>query len=394
MRTFFSRSIGFALVFSLLQLGARAAHAAEPEKPWKALYERCQKSSNEADYKGALEACERAHSLNPDPGILAYIAQIHIALLHPVQARDALKRYLEAQLDAADRKTAEAQVRYLDGLIGTLFTTTQLVGSEIRVDDQVIDAGTLAKGADLPAGPHQVTITAQGTTLNRLVVLPGGERTQLDLPGRGTIALNCAVPKAQPFIDGHEVVDFQASRGVPLPAGTHRVAFKAGSTTWPEQPVTVSPGELVSVVCTAPPPSQAGTVPSSMNPRGYWVTGAGVSLGVAAIVTAIYNGSEYKRWEEANDNLARSSSTLPFEESQSQSQENDELMASIKARRKVSIGLGMAGALVTAGGVALLFVDSKATPRNEARSWFQQVASGLSFSGAKSSGELSWRGAW
>jgi len=395
MRLFSSRSLWLALLIASSPLGVRAAYAAEPEKPWKALFERCQKLSNEGDYPGALEACEQAYTLNPDPGILAYIAQIQTALLRPVQARNALNRYLQAaQLDAADRKTAEAQVRYLDRLIGTLSVATQIEGAEIRVDDQVVDTATLAKGVPLSAGYHQVTLKAPGTTSSRFVTLRGGERTQLELPGNGSIALSCAAPNAQFFVDGQEVDATQAARGVSRPAGTHRVAFKAGSTTWPEQTVTVNPDERIAVVCTAPPPSQVSTAHSSMNPRGYWVTGAGLSLGVAAIVTAIHNGREYRRWEDANDDLARNISRLTFEESQSQSRENDDLMASIKTRRNVSIGLGVAGAVITAGGVALLFADSKATPRNEASSWFHRVAGGLSFSGAKSSGEIAWRGAW
>src|SRR6186713_1897295 len=152
MRLHSSRSLWLTLIIPLL-FGARAANAAEPEKPWKTLFERCQKLSNDGDYSGALEACEQAYTLNPDPGILAYIAQIQTALLHPVQARDALNRYLQApQLDAADRKTAEAQVRYLDRLIGTLSVTTQIEGAELRVDDQAVDTTTLKKGVPLSAG--------------------------------------------------------------------------------------------------------------------------------------------------------------------------------------------------------------------------------------------------
>jgi len=395
MRLLSSRSIAFVLLVPALQLGARAARAAEPEKPWKALYERCQKLSNEADYRGALEACEKAHTLNPDPGILAYIAQIQIALLLPVQARDTLNRYLQSgELDAADRKTAEAQVRYLDRVIGTLSVTTQIEGAELRVDDQIVDARTLAKGIPLSAGHHQVTLEGPGTASRRFVTLRGGERTEVELPGNGSITLSCAAPKAQFFVDGQEVDVTQAARGVSQPAGTRRVAFKSGSITWPEQSVTVNPDERVAVVCSAPPSPQTSAAHSSLNPRGYWVTGVGLAVGVAAITTGIYNGNEYRRWEDANDNLARNISRLTFEESRSQGQENDELMASIKTRRKVSIGLGVAGAIITAGGVALLFADSSATPRAEARSWFHRVASGLSFDGAKSSGEIAWRGAW
>lgn len=395
MRPHFSRSLALALLVPCLQLSARAAHAAEPEKPWKTLYERCQTLSNDGDYVAALGACEQAYALNPDPGILAYIAQIQTALLHPVQARDALLRYLQSgRLESADRKTAEAQVRYLDTLIGTLSVSTRLEGAEIRVDDQLVDTGALATGAPFAAGSHQVTLTAQGLTSSRFVVLRGGERTQIELPGSGSIAMSCAVPETQFFIDGQPVDAAQAARGVPRAAGTHRVVFKSGATTSPEQPVTLSADERVAVVCTSLAVGEPGTGRRGMNPRGYWVTGAGLSLGVVAIATAIYNSSEYKRWEDANDSLARNMSKLPFAESREQSNANDDLMASIKTRRNVSIGFGIAGAVLTAGGVALLFADSKAAQRSYARSWFGKVATGLSVNGAKGLGEIAWRGAW
>jgi len=395
MRPFSSRSARLALLLTLWPLGVPAAHGAEPEKPWKTLYERCQKLSNEGDYQASLEACEQAYALNSDPGILAYIAQIHTALLHPVQAREALNRYLRTtRLDDADRKTAEAQVRYLDGLIGTLVVTTRLQGAELRVDDRVVDAGALASGADLAAGPHQVTLTAQGATVSRFVVVRARERTQLELPSDGTIVLSCAVAETQFFVDGQAVEASAAGRGVPRAAGRHRVSFKAGQSVWPEQSVTVNSDERVAVACGEPPAAQGQPARARMNPRGYWVTAAGLTLGVASIATAIYNGTEYKRWEDANDNLARNISRLPFEESREQAQENDALMASIKTRRNVSIGLGVAGALVTAGGVALILSDSKAAERRNASFWFRKVATGLRVSGARSEGEIAWRGAW
>jgi hypothetical protein len=310
-----------------------------------------------------------------------------------------LNRYLQAaQLDTTDRKTAEAQVRYLNSLIGTLTVTTQVAGAEMRVDNQVTDATTLAKGMPLPAGAHQVTLKARDKTFDRFVVLRGGERTQIELPGSGSIAMSCSVPKTQFFIDAQEVDATRAARGIPQPAGSHSVNFKAGATAWPEQDVMVTPGERLAVVCAAPPPSKTNTTTDvarpSINPRGYWVTGAGLTLGVAAIITAIYNSSEYKRWEDANESLARNISKLPFAQSESQAQENDDLMQSIKTRRNVSIGLGVAGALVTAGGVALLFADSKATERSAAGSLARKVAMGLTFNGAKGSGEIAWQGAW
>src|SRR6478609_11381119 len=159
MRLISSSSLFLALLIPLLQSVARPASAAEPDKAWRVAYDRCQKLSSDGDYTAALAACEQAYTLNPDPGILAYIAQIQTALLHPVQARDALDRYLPSgRLDDADRQTAEAQVRYLDTQITTLRIVTELEGAVVSVDDQVIDAGSRERGVRLSAGAHRVKV--------------------------------------------------------------------------------------------------------------------------------------------------------------------------------------------------------------------------------------------
>jgi len=395
MRSILPPPVLLALLVPLSQSMVRPAFAAEPEKPWRAAYNHCQKLSNEGDYTGALEACEQAYALNADPGILAYIAQIQIALLRPVQARDALVRYLRSgSIEHEDRKTAEAQVRYLESQIGTLSVNILVEGAELRVDDQVVDAGTLARGVQLPAGAHRVTLRSKGVTFSRFIVLRGGETTQLDLPGSGTLSLSCAVAGARFFIDDREVDAAQAARGVSSAAGSHRIKFQTEPTNFSEQVVAVNPDERTHVVCSGPPAEGASSEGSGMNRRGYWVTAAGISLGIAALGTAIYNGNEYDRWQEANTQLGQNMPRLKFADAQQQAQDNDELMASIKTRRKVSIGLGIASGLVTAGGVALLFADSAAAERVGSGSWLRKLAGGVSVNGAKGSGEISWRGAW
>jgi len=393
MRPIRTAPLTIGLLIPLLLGNACPAFAEEPAKPWRTLYNLCQKLSDEGDYVGALGACEQAYALNPEPGILAYIAQIQTALLHPVQAREALEKYLRSgPLDSADRKTAEAQIRYLDTQIGTLLVIAQLEGTEIRVDDQITDAGALARGVPLPAGAHQLNLKAKGVTHHRFIVLRGGERTQIELPGNGSIALTCAVPNTRFFIDGEAIDAAQAAHGVARTAGSHRVTFKGDATTWPEQVVTVNADERVAVVCTQPHSEQGERV----NPRGYWVTGVGVALGVAALTTAIYNGSQYNRWETANDALRDDlkDNTVTLVEAAHRAQENDQLMDSIKTGRKVAVGLGVAGALVTTGGMLLLFSDSKPPNNKATNSWFRQVARGVNVSCAVNSGEVAWRGAW
>jgi len=395
MRTFLSKARFFVLLVPLLQLRVHTAHAAEPEvTTWQTLFERCQKLSNKGDYTGALQACEQAYGQHADPGILAYKAQIYIVLLRPVEALETLEEYLKSpDISSAERETADAQRRYLETLIARLTVTTPLEGAEIRVDDQVVDTSVLAKGVRVAAGAHHIELKAPGATCGRFVVLRGGEHVQVEMPGSGTIVLTSAVPNTRFFIDEQEVSAAEAARGSARPAGRHRVAFKQGSTTSREQEVIVNPDERVVLAST---PTAEPPLTRSINSRGYWVTGTGLALGVAALTTAIYNGTQYNRWETANDDLRNDlkDNTVTLVEAAHRAQENDQLMDSIKTGRKVAVGLGVTSALVTTGGILLLFADAKTPTNAGSNSWFRKVASAVTVSSAVNSGEIAWRGAW
>ena len=280
MRPIRPTSVLLALLFPLLQFVTRPV-SAEPAKPWKALFTRCQKLSNEGDYKGGLEACEKAYELNPDPGILAYMAQIHTALLQPVQAREMLERYLHSSpLDEANRKTAEAQLRYLETLLSTLLVSTSLEGAEIRVDDQVTDRNTLARGVRLTIGAHRVTLQDKGgATFSRFVVLRAGERTQLELPGNGSIALSCAIPGVRFFVDEREVDSAQVSNGVPRAAGSHRVTFKVGGDSVARATGSAATGRARGCRVLTPgyPSRRSGSTP--IRKQSTWLLGRGGGLG-------------------------------------------------------------------------------------------------------------------
>jgi hypothetical protein len=390
-------SVLFALVISLVPSVARSESMAEPTKSFEVLAEQCRTLTKHGDYPGALQACELAYPLKSEPWLLAYIAQIHTALLHPVEAREALLRYLRSdQLSEENRKTAEAQVRHLETSISTLVVTTRVEGAEVRIDEQVMDPVVLARGVELMVGAHRVTLQAKGATFNRSVFLRAGERTRIELPGSGLVVLHCATPQLRVFIDDQELNAAQASRGISTPAGKHRITLKVGTSTSSEQWLTVHPDERVSLVCAARPPTSAEPR-SASNPRGYWVIGAGLALSGAALATAIANGSEYDRWQTANESLRHDLDTdrdLTLDEARRRAQANNQLMEDIETSRKVAIGLGIAGGLVTAGGVALLFADSAASASHASSSWLRKLASGVSLNGGIRSGEIAWRTAW
>ncbi|HKO47541.1 MAG TPA: hypothetical protein VJV79_07455 [Polyangiaceae bacterium] len=393
------RKISLLLALFAVQSLAHSASAREATESWEVSYQRCQDLIRDGDYKSALAACEQAYASSQQPRILPLIARIETALLHPAQAYEALLIYLSGPLDERIRKATKVQVSHLESLIATLQVTTPIQGAQIRMDDQAMDPASLARGELVSAGAHRLTLEAKGETFSRLIFLPARERTRIELPGSGSIALSCAIPQVRLFIDDQEFDANAGAHGVARAAGSHRVVLKVGAAAWLDQQVMVAPDERVSVFCTPAPATPAPATPApspadqrpAMDPRGYWVTGVGLSLGVATLVTAIYNGSEFDRWQAANESLR--GNQLPFDDWKSRADENNQLMHDIQTRRKVTIGLGVAAALVTAGGVTLLFTDS-ARARHGSSSWLRKMANGVTVDGGVSFGEIAWRGAW
>jgi len=393
MRPARTTSLLCALLVPLIASIARSAHAEEPAEASEELSAQCEKLTTEAKYKDALQACERAFELNRDPELLIDMARLYMVLMRPAAAHGALVRYLDSRpVDPERRKAAKDLLDYLETIIATLVVSTRAEGAQIRIDDEEQDLRALERGVKLTTGAHRVTLLANGTTFSRFVYLRARERAEIELPSHGTLAVSCTLPQLQTFIDDKEVDRAQASSGIPQAAGKHRVTFKAGTTLWSEQTVMVNPDERVTVVCTA----QGNPAKSAMNPRGYWVTGLGLSLGVAALATGIYNGHQYDQWETANNSLRENmrDRNLTFEQSQQIAQDNNQLMQSIQTTRAVAVGLGIGSALVTAGGIALLLNDSRKSPPSGSSSWLRRVAAGLTVNGAPASGEIAWRGAW
>jgi tetratricopeptide (TPR) repeat protein len=137
---------------------ARMAEAMERFADAQALFER-------GDASGALAEMERVYELlegNPNQYVVLYnLGRVYEELHRYDRAVDYYNRYLsESPADGSDRADAEASLRALERLLGTLRIEANVEGAEIWVDENMM--GTAPATLRVPAGTHVVELRAPG----------------------------------------------------------------------------------------------------------------------------------------------------------------------------------------------------------------------------------------
>ena len=117
------------------------------------------------DYAGALEKFEAAYAAYPSPKLWFNIGQANRDLGRPVEAVEALEKFLVLAPDAAPDtlEDARSSVAELQKKLGQLRIECETIGAEIRVDGKNVGRAPLAKPLWLTPGRHQVTGTYSGT---------------------------------------------------------------------------------------------------------------------------------------------------------------------------------------------------------------------------------------
>lgn len=145
----------------------RLEEAMERYADANALFER-------GDHAGALSEMERVYQLlegTPNQYVVLYnLGRVHEELFRYDRAIELYQRYLaEAPADAPDRADAEASLRALDRLLGTVSITTNAPDTTAWLGE--IDLGLLTPDAPLvvriPAGHHALELRAPGYEAQR-----------------------------------------------------------------------------------------------------------------------------------------------------------------------------------------------------------------------------------
>ena len=339
-----------ACITVLLSLSAIAAPSRaaddDPKEAARAHYARGLDLAAQGLYEGALEQFNAAYAKSPHFAVLYNIGQAQIALGRPLEAIEALTKYLrdgQEQVPLSRRQQVEAQVALLESKLAELTITTDRPGALITIDGREVGRTPLYQPIRLAAGTHVVTVAVDGLApITQTVVARESERQTLTL----VIPVGLtAPPPAAPVV------------AVP--------------------PIVVAP---------APPP------PPRRDLRK-WATvagAAGVAAGGAALGVYLWNRGRYDDWQAGNESLHRlvPGSAAYYE----QAMANNARADSLTTANHFILGLTVASGVLIAGGAGLYLLD-----RAHRRAETSTVAAASSFDvtvGERGPSGITWRMVW
>ncbi len=153
----------------------------------------------EGDYSAALFEFERAYEVKPDYRLLYNIGATALELKDYAAAQGALARYLEGggdEIEASRRAEVQAQLKRLEGRVGTVRVDCNVRGALIRVDGSEVGTTPLPEPLVLNLGLHTVEATAAGSyqPFSTEVQVAGGSTSTLEIEFESTVAPEVAPP--------------------------------------------------------------------------------------------------------------------------------------------------------------------------------------------------------
>ena len=306
------------LFVGLLSVGVVSVAHAEPDPRSAARehYERGLALTESRSYEAALTEFDRAYAKSPHFAVLYNIGLCQLSLGHPLEAIEALSRYLKeggAEVPAERRTQVEAQIAELDSRLAELSVTADRAGTLIAVDGREIGRTPLEKPLRLPAGAHEVFATLDGVPVaSRRIELREAERRTIDF----AFAPSPAPPPAT-------------------------------STEAPHLPPPLLGLDYPSPREESKPSPRFRTV-------GYVLAGAGVAAGVGGIVHFAWNRGRHTEWQTEQDALGAQPPPADYRD---RAVANNELADSIERASAVTVGLFVASGVLVACGVTLVVVD-------------------------------------
>jgi len=308
------RAASYFVGVLLLGLGGQAKAAEDhlPEEAAMKHFARALDLVDGADFQGALQQFRDAYAAKPHFAVWYNIAQAHISLGQPLEAIEALLRFLrEGQDQIPPDKCLQVaeQIKLLGAFLGELEVTTEPSDALLTVDGRAIGRTPLSEPIRLAAGKHKITASLDsGPTMERTVVMEKERRYQLYLQ---------------------------------LPPQPPKVA----------PPRDIAPGPVGLLAKPTP-------VRSSLRPAlPYVLASAGVALGGAALGVYLWKRDKYQQWQDGNAqlrNLTQGSDSYVARATQ-----NNRLAASLTTANHAIVGLAIGGGVLAAAGGALYAFDRK-----------------------------------
>ena len=337
------------LLFAIAR--AEPSRAEDPRTAAADHYARGTELAGQGLYEAALEQFNDAYAASPHFAVLYNIGQAQMALGRPLEAIEALSKYLRDgadQVPLSRREQVQAQIGLLESRLAELSITTNHQGAAVKVDGRDVGRTPLFQPIRLPAGMHTVTAS-----------LPNGAQVTEDVPlkesERRTVDSTLAVP----------------------PGSSPTVSVTEGSSgaAQPDGPLLVS-------TPTGPPPEPWYFHGKTMRRAAYVLTGVGVLSAGAAVGIYLWKRGQYADWQAGN--AALQGDTKGSAAYRTQATSNNALAGSLSSANQAIVGLWVASGVLVAAGVTLFVVDLGR--RSE--------TSQLSFGIANRSANVAWSWTW
>jgi hypothetical protein len=143
----------------------------------------------------AARELDAAYRLWPDPAMLYNIGALNVELGRPVEAVEALEKYLEqerATIAPARRKSIEAAIDKQMALLGTVEIRTSPDGVAVAIDGKQMGKTPLPRALRATTGAHLVELTREGHVT---------QQRQIDVQARGRLVLDVNLPPS-PALSG------------------------------------------------------------------------------------------------------------------------------------------------------------------------------------------------
>ena len=247
-------------------------------------------------YREAAAEFERAYRLSPHYAVLYNLGQAYMALSQPVEAVEALQRYLTegaSQILTARRSEVQAALKQQRARIGSVTVDANVDGAALLIDGRTVGRSPLPSPVRVARGEHQISAVLDGyrATPRTITVTGDGARVALALE-RAAIGEPGGAPGNKA-----EAAGGSSAAGVALAAPAPKVPAQSTPLAAPPR-ASAPPGASLL----APP---VGTEPGPQdNARGRhvagWIVGAvGLAVGGVALGHYFWNRSRFESYESA-----------------------------------------------------------------------------------------------
>jgi hypothetical protein len=263
--------------------------------------------------KEALVELERAYQLSPHYAVLYNLGKTYAALDMPLEAIDALERYLSEggdRIELARRAQVEALVGHERTRVASLALDVAPAGAAIAIDARAIGKAPLAAPVLLIDGEHTVHVALEGyAPFSERVAVSAGQRSVLHVrlatEARGTLAelgllaLRCDLPDVRIALGERTLETTPLRAPLALPAGAHTLALSRKGYRTQQLAVDVRGSALTQATCALAPvdplPADAGQLAIAVSEPGATIAIDGAPAAPSARLPAGRHRIEVRR---------------------------------------------------------------------------------------------------